>query len=143
LLDLAGIAVQLRAPMTPIVKLVFGVDHDKTRLTEYAAVLAYARRVGVEVGTLRDFLDTFDGGIKGVVKAERLARAPVAKARPDPLALLADRPTLASVALETASASGDYVVLLARVRDGETLDIVATIAGDNALTERAMRCATA
>ncbi len=142
LLDLAGIAVQLRAPMTPIVKLVFGVDHDKTRLTEYAAVLAYARRVGVEVGTLSDFLETVDGGIKGVVKAERLARAPVAKPRPDPVALLAERPTLASVALETASPSGDYVVLLARVRDGAMLDIVATMAGDTTLTERAMRYAT-
>ena len=142
LLDMAGIAVQLRAPMTPIVKLVFGVEHDKTRLTEYAAVLAYARRIGVAAGALRAFLDTFEGGIKGVVKAERLARAPLAKVRPDPRALLAERPTLASVALETASSSGHYVVLLARVRDGEMLDIVATMADDSTLIERAMRCAT-
>ncbi|WP_353203897.1 hypothetical protein [Sphingomonas sp.] len=142
LLDMAGIAVQLRAPMTPIVKLVFGVEHDKTRLTEYAAVLAYARRLGLAAGALRDFLDAFEGGIKGVVKAERLARAPLAKVRPDPIALLAERPTLASVAIETASSSGHYVVLLARVRDGEMLDIVATMTDDSALTERAMRCAT-
>ena len=142
LLDTAGIAVQLRAPMTPIVKLVFGTDHDKTRLTEYAAVLAYARRIGIAAGTLGDFLDTVDGGIKGVVKAERLARAPTAKLRPDPKALLADRATLASVALESTAPTGDYIVLLARVRDGAMLDIVATIAGDAALTERAMRCAT-
>lgn len=143
LLDLAGIAVQSRAPMTPIVKLVFGVDHDKTRLTEYAAVLAYARRIDLAPGTLRTFLDTFEGGIKGVVKAERLARTPLAKAKPSPAAMLAERVVLASVALETSSDDGDYVVLLARVRDGETLDIVATMAGDNALTERAMRAATA
>ena len=143
LLDLAGIAVQTRAPMTPIVKLVFGVDHDKTRLTEYAAVLSYARRIGIAAGTLRAFLDTFEGGVKGVVKAERLARAPLAKAKPDPVTMLAERPTLASVTLETTSGDGDYVVLLARVRDGETLDIVASMAGDSALTERAMRSATA
>ena len=143
LLDMAGIAVQTRAPMTPIVKLVFGVDHDKTRLTEYAAVLSYARRIGIAAGTLRGFLDTFEGGVKGVVKAERLARAPLAKAKPDPVTMLAERPTLASVTLETTSGDGDYVVLLARVRDGETLDIVASMAGDNALTERAMRSATA
>jgi hypothetical protein len=128
--------------MTPIVKLVFGVEHDKTRLTEYAAVLAYARRLGLAPGAVRDFLDTFEGGIKGVVKAERLARAPLAKVKPDPFAVLAERPTLASVALETASSSGQYVVLLARVRDGEMLDIVATMTDDSALTERAMRCAT-
>lgn len=143
LLDMAGIAVQTRAPMTPIVKLVFGVDHDKTRLTEYAAVLSYARRMGIAAGTLRAFLDTFEGGVKGVVKAERLARAPLAKAKPDPVTMLAERPTLASVTLETTSGDGAYVVLLARVRDGETLDIVASMAGDSALTERAMRSATA
>lgn len=143
LLDMAGIAVQTRAPMTPIVKLVFGVDHDKTRLTEYAAVLSYARRIGIATGALRAFLDTFEGGVKGVVKAERLARAPLAKAKRDPVTMLAERPTLASVALETTSGDGAYVVLLARVRDGETLDIVASMAGDSALTERAMRSATA
>ena len=27
---------QARAPMTPIVKLVFGIDYDKARLTEFA-----------------------------------------------------------------------------------------------------------
>jgi len=43
-----GLTVQERAPMTPIVKLVFGADYDKTRLTEYATVLGHAQRVGVE-----------------------------------------------------------------------------------------------
>ncbi len=35
----AGLSTQDRAPMTPVVKLVFGADYDKTRLTEYAAAL--------------------------------------------------------------------------------------------------------
>ena len=39
LIEDSGLTVQDRAPMTPIVKLVFGHDYDKTRLTEYAAVL--------------------------------------------------------------------------------------------------------
>src|SRR5690606_19651274 len=43
----AGLTVQDRAPLTPIVKLVFGADYDKTRLTEYAAVLGHARRLGL------------------------------------------------------------------------------------------------
>lgn len=143
LLVSAGIAVQLRAPMTPVVKLVFGADYDKTRLTEYAAVLAHARRRGVTSGGLGDFLDGFDGGIKGVVRAERAARAPVGKARPDSAAALAatfaDRPTLGSVALDTVPARGDYVVLLARAGGAGTLDIVAAIGDDPALTERTMR----
>jgi hypothetical protein len=139
LLASAGIAVQLRAPMTPIVKLIFGADYDKTRLTEYAAVLAHARRMGVAIGALGDFLDSFEGGIKGVVKAERAARTPNPKARVDRASALANRPTLASVAIESNVAPGDYVLLLARASDGGMLDIVAEIGDDATLTERAMR----
>ncbi|MBW8785854.1 MAG: hypothetical protein JF593_14685, partial [Novosphingobium sp.] len=31
----SGLTIQVRAPLTPLVKLVFGADYDKTRLTEY------------------------------------------------------------------------------------------------------------
>ena len=140
LLDQAGITLQLRAPMTPIVKLVFGADYDKTRLTEYAAVLSYARRIGVATGALNEFLEGFEGGIKGVVKAERAAKlggAPVA--RPDNLAAIADKPVLAEVQIDTGLTPGDYVVLLARVVDGGTLDVVAAIGDDTPLTQRVMR----
>ncbi|WP_086618119.1 PAS domain-containing protein [Erythrobacter tepidarius] len=70
----SGLTVQERAPMTPVVKLVFGHDYDKTRLTEYAAVLTHAHRLGLERGTLARFLSEAEGGIKGVVKAERRLR---------------------------------------------------------------------
>ncbi|CUS46711.1 MAG: hypothetical protein V4610_20035 [Pseudomonadota bacterium] len=140
LLDHAGIAVQLRAPMTPVVKLVFGVDYDKTRLTEYAAVLSHARRAGVPAGALTEFLEGFEGGIKGVVKAERDAKRPTAPSAPaDPATVLDARPTLARVSIDTGLHTGDYVVLLARAGDGGTLDIVAAVGGDTALTQRAMR----
>ena len=142
LLDHAGITLQLRAPMTPIVKLVFGADYDKTRLTEYAAVLSHARRVGVGAGGLNDFLEGYDGGIKGVVKAERDAKRPAAATLPvDPHAVLDARPVLASVEIDTGLPAGDYVVLLARADGGGMLDIVAAVAGDHALTQRAMKLA--
>jgi len=144
LLNEAGITLQLRAPMTPIVKLVFGADYDKTRLTEYAAVLSYARRIGVATGALNEFLEGFEGGIKGVVRAERAAKlggAPVA--RPDNLAAIADKPVLAEVQIDTGLTPGDYVVLLARVVDGGTLDVVAAIGDDTPLTQRVMRQAVA
>ncbi|WP_126176227.1 PAS domain-containing protein [Tsuneonella rigui] len=67
----SGLTVQERAPMTPVVKLVFGADYDKTRLTEYAAVLNHAHRMGVERGTLAGLLAEAEGGLKGVVQAER------------------------------------------------------------------------
>ena len=140
LLDAAGITLQLRAPMTPIVKLVFGADYDKTRLTEYAAVLGHARRVGIDPGAFGDFIEGFEGGIKGVVKAERALRQPAARPKPDRGRALAARPVLASFALATDVPVGDYVVLLARSgADGE-MQVVATI-GDAALTEKAMRVA--
>jgi len=71
LLDECGIAAQERAPMTPVVKLVFGADYDKTRLTEYAAALSYAHRVGIAHGALSSYLSEAEGGLKGVVNAER------------------------------------------------------------------------
>ena len=54
LLDDAGLKAQARAPMTPVVKLVFGVHYDKTRLTEFAAALSWARREGVAAGALAE-----------------------------------------------------------------------------------------
>ncbi len=70
----SGLTVQDRAPMTPVVKLVFGADYDKTRLTEYAAVLTHAHRLGIERGALAGFLGQAEGGLKGVVQAERALR---------------------------------------------------------------------
>ncbi|MEO5868065.1 MAG: hypothetical protein ABIS14_01465 [Sphingomonas sp.] len=142
LLDDANIAIQLRAPMTPVVKLVFGAGHDKTRLTEYAAVLSHARRIGVAAGDLSAYLGDVEGGIKGVVKAERAARAPAAPVKRDPATLLSDRPALAHVTVDTRTSADGYVVLLARAGSAGTLDIVAAL-DEAALTQRVMRAATA
>ncbi|MDB5709890.1 MAG: hypothetical protein JWL96_1960 [Sphingomonas bacterium] len=143
LLDQAGIAVQLRAPMTPVVKLIFGADYDKTRLTEYAAVLSHARRHDVPVGSLAELLDAAEGGIKGVVRAERAARAPAvaALAPPDPRSLFDGHPVLASVALDVAAEPGSYVVLVARVAADGRLDVVAKLDGQDALVEKVIRAA--
>ena len=69
-----GLKVQKRAPYTPILKLIFGKDYDKTRLTEYGAAIAYAVREGVTSDGLAAFLAGAPGGIKGCVRAERTAR---------------------------------------------------------------------
>ena len=86
ILDDAGVKAQARAPMTPIVKLVFGVDYDKTRLTEFAAALSHAERQDVEFGGFEAFVEACDGGLKGLVAAERQARRPDRVAA-DPVAL--------------------------------------------------------
>ncbi|ATY32522.1 PAS domain-containing protein [Sphingomonas psychrotolerans] len=138
----SGLTVQARAPMTPAVKLVFGVDYDKTRVTEFAAVLSYARRQAVPQGGLDAFLEVVEGGIKGVVKAEREHRRPAPKR--DVLARAAEemrsRPPLGHVAIEAGQ--DEFVVLLARAGN-RGLDIVARFADDAALTERAIRKAAA
>ena len=65
LLEDSGIAVQARAPMTPVVKLIFGGDYDKTRLTEFAASLSFARRRQLPSGGMRLFLENFPGRAEG------------------------------------------------------------------------------
>ncbi|WP_417320890.1 PAS domain-containing protein [Emcibacter sp.] len=71
LLQQEGLKVQKRAPITPVLKLCFGADYDKTRLTEYAAALDYALKNGQTGKTLQPFLESFKGGIKGCVRARR------------------------------------------------------------------------
>ena len=76
LLDDAGIKAQARAPMTAVIKLIFGAQVDKARATEFAATLAYAHRLGLQPGALADHIDRQPGGLKAMVAAERIARRP-------------------------------------------------------------------
>ena len=101
--------------MTPIVKLVFGAQYDKTRLTEFAAALSWAQREGVAAGALAERIETLEGGLKAIVAAERAARRPAPK--PDRWAELraqlhAARP-LARVDIEIAG-DEEFVLLVAR-----------------------------
>ncbi len=74
LLDRAGLKMQHRAPMTPILKLVFGSDYDKARLTEYAAVLAHGHRKLVLPGQFAEYLKQAKGGLKAIIERERSLR---------------------------------------------------------------------
>jgi hypothetical protein len=74
LLAEAGLRKQAGAPFTPMVKLVFGKDYDKTRLSEYAATLSYAKRCGIPEAGFRRFLEVESGGLKSCVEAERMVR---------------------------------------------------------------------
>ncbi|MGI4732594.1 MAG: PAS domain-containing protein [Janthinobacterium lividum] len=134
----SGIGLQVRAPMTPLVKLIFGADYDKTRLTEFASVLAAARVAGIGPGALGPFIDAHPGGIKGVVQAARAARAaarPAPRPRP-PARSFADRPSLAHVELASQLAAGAPVLLVARAGEGG-MEIVGTVA-DELLLRRAL-----
>ncbi|HWH22879.1 MAG TPA: hypothetical protein VNT25_06285, partial [Allosphingosinicella sp.] len=115
ILDDAGLKAQARAPMTPIVKLIFGADYDKTRLTEFAAALSYGRRVGLPQGGFSSFVERFDGGLKAVVKAERKERRPAPKPDPSDESRRLLRDTLPVAFVDVAArGESEFVLLLAR-----------------------------
>jgi hypothetical protein len=138
LLEDSGVKAQARAPMTPIVKLVFGIDYDKTRLTEFAAALSHAQRLSVEGGGFLRLIQGFQGGLKGIVAAEREARRP--QPRPDKAADIARQHLREAVAfdLETLASDQEFNLVVTRRRADGTHEAVALL-GDDALLERAIR----
>ena len=140
MLEDVGLKVQARAPMTPVVKLVFGVGYDKTRLTEFAAALGWARRRNLPSGALAPVLEDFAGGLKGVVAAERRERR--SPARPYLGAAIRDRlrtmPAFAHVEIEMPETDDEFVLLVARRETDGRLGIVAPVA-DARLTDQAIR----
>ena len=137
-----GIVGQARAPMTPIVKLVFGSDYDKTRLTEFASALSYGKRHGLPHGGMRVFLEQYPGGLKAIVAADRRERRPEGRpARPD-TAREAAR-ALESQAVLTLPGDDEFVVLVARRVDGERVAIIGVVPDDKPLMDRALRSITA
>jgi hypothetical protein len=139
LLEDAGVTAQARAPMTPVVKLIFGVGYDKTRLTEFAAALSYARRQALPQGSLSDYLNRFDGGLKGIVQAERRARRPAAvqDRGEEARKLLRAAPALGHI--DAVAGDDEFVLLIARREDDGRLAVIASVAADAALLDKAIR----
>lgn len=138
LLNETGIVGQARAPMTPLVKLVFGTDYDKTRLTEFASALSYGKRHGLPHGGMRVFLEQYPGGLKAIVAADRRERRPEGKAvRPDDLRDAARR--LESQAILTLPGEDEFVMLVARRVDGERVAIIGVVPDDKPMMDRALR----
>ncbi|WP_374763179.1 hypothetical protein [Yunchengibacter salinarum] len=131
LLQQAGLRAQKRAPFTPILKLIFGRDFDKTRLTEYAAALAWAVRSGVRSDDLADFLRDAPGGIKGCVRLERDARHGRSRQGRKAESTRAARRRLARVAATDLTAlpaddlaPGEWTLVLARKGENDQLEAV-------------------
>ncbi len=141
LLEDAGLTAQARAPMTPIVKLVFGTHYDKTRLTEFAAALSYAARNGVKVGHLQALLESYDGGIKGVVAAERAIRRPAESIRETRSIVARERLRMAPAAARiemTPPGDEEFVLLVARRDPHSGLAIIDSVPHNSALLEKAV-----
>ncbi len=141
----SGLTVQDRAPMTPVVKLVFGADYDKTRLTEYASALSHAQRLGLGRGALAGYLAMAPGGLKGVVAEERRikreAAGKPAEPRDTPRESLARKLRLLDHApLDTVSADGaEFAVLVVRRLPTGQVVLLGEITDDIPLLEKAAR----
>jgi hypothetical protein len=138
LLEESGMKAQARAPMTPIVKLVFGIDYDKARLTEFAAALSYARRQDVGQGEFLKFIEGQAGGLKALVAAERQAKRPEPKADTKAEAAKAKLRAAAPIALETVSADSEFALVLTRRRSDGGVEPVALV-DDEAMVEKAIK----
>jgi hypothetical protein len=139
LLEEAGVVVQARAPMTAVAKLVFGTDYDKARLTEYAAALAFAARSGVERGAFGPFIDAAEGGLKGLVEAERRFRRPDGQADGGWREQAVTRLRSAEArSLDSLAGNGEFALVLVR-RDatGDVAPIAAV--SDPALLDKALK----
>jgi len=138
LLEESGVKAQARAPMTPVVKLVFGIDYDKARLTEFAAALSFAKRRDVELGGFQNFIEQQSGGLKALVAAERAARRP--ESTPDTKTEAAREQLRAAPALSLADApAADEFALVLTRRNGDGRHEPVAFVADEALVERAIR----
>ncbi|WP_370297562.1 PAS domain-containing protein [Qipengyuania mesophila] len=145
LLSESGLTMQDRAPMTPVVKLVFGADYDKTRLTEYAAVLTHGHRLGIERGKLASFLREAEGGLKGVVQAERAARKeeqgkPTEDRKTVRTKLAEKLRVLEALSLAELDEEGaEFALVMVRRTANGTIEILGEVPEDIPLVERAAR----
>jgi hypothetical protein len=143
LVEDAGLKAQQRAPLIPLVKLVFGADYDKTRLTEFATVIGHGRRIGLARGALAGHLAAAPGGLKALVREERRLRREGGPAKAPTTArqrLAEDLRAIASRPLADLAREGEeFTVLVARrLANGEVV-LLGEVGDDDALLQRAAK----
>jgi hypothetical protein len=138
LLEESGVKLQARAPMTPIAKLVFGIDYDKARLTEFAAALSFAKRQGISLGGFQQFIEQHPGGLKALVAAERAARRPDTKGDSKTEAARAQLRTVPALSLSDVPTGDEFALVLTR-RGADGHHEPVAFVDDEALIERAIR----
>ena len=138
ILEESGVKAQARAPMTPITKLVFGIDYDKARLTEFSAALSYARRQDIGLCAFQDFIEKQPGGLKALVAAERQARRPEPKADTKGEIARARLRAAPTISLADVPAGEEFAVVVTR-RGADGRHEPVAVVEDEALVERAIR----
>ncbi|SLJ96968.1 hypothetical protein [Novosphingobium mathurense] len=131
----AGLTMQARAPMTPIVKLVFGSHYDRSRLAEYATALAHGRRKGVTAGGFVDYLLAYEGGLKGIVKTERARKRKVGAPRQSKLEKIESKlRALPAVPAQAITPEGEeFALVIARRMPDGTIALLGEVPNDEKL----------
>jgi hypothetical protein len=138
LLEESGVKAQARAPMTPIVKLVFGIDYDKARLTEFAAALAWGERQSIALGGFEALITAQPGGLKALVAAERAARRPEPRADTRGETARAKLRNASAISLDAIASDDEFNVVITR-RGAHGRHEAVAIVDDPAIIERAIR----
>ena len=143
LLREAEIEVADRAPLVALAKLVFGKDYDRTRLSEFASVIAHCLREGLAAGSAAAHIAELGGGIRQIVGQERLARqgAMVSVERTRPRKSIARKLARSPAhGLELLDGEGDeYVLVIARRNVGGGAVLLGEVPRDVALLEKAAK----
>ncbi|AUW57271.1 hypothetical protein C1T17_03360 [Sphingobium sp. SCG-1] len=140
MLEDAGIKVQARSPMTAVIKLIFGVTYDKTRITEFASALEHGRAHGLATGMLAEHLEHYPGGLKGLVRDERTARKAAQPERQDRTAI-ARQSLKAAPVMTTENIATDedgFAILVGRRELDGSLSIVGALPHGDKLTAKVM-----
>ena len=134
----SGITAQARAPMTPIVKLVFGATYDKTRLAEYGLALLHGRRLDIAAGAFFDLLEGHVGGLKGIIQAERVERRPEKSATPATDYRTHAR-SLEPKMILPFEGDDEFVIIVARRVDSSHVAVLGASAYDEGMIQKALR----
>lgn len=133
----AGINAPTRSPMTALVKLVFGSDYDKTRLSEFAIAIEHGLHEKIAPGDLTRHISDYPGGLKAYVRDARAARRMAAGIAPRERGLeartrLTSAPPIDMKSVETDE-SGLAVIVVRRTLDG-SFEALGGLAGDDRRT---------
>ena len=140
----AGIAPSLRAPMTAVIRLVFGADYDKARVADYAAILDYAAREDIAPHLLAAHLAHYPDGVDGLSRTLKTQKrpAPISPTRKKGLGALYAAAPLASVTLSDCPESdAEFVVLVGRREADGSHAIVAAVPEQDSAHSRTLKAA--
>lgn len=136
LLDAAGLPWQERAPFVGLARLAFGARYPRSRLSEFALVLEFARQRGIGHGELEPVLAGEPGGIKAIASDQRRLRRETGG--PGIKAALVRRLRKAPATDLSVANQGEFSLLVARRNSDGTLSVLGA-ASDVRLLESAAK----